>query len=511
MHPSIEMELPDLQQARISSGAVAALIDRSDPAGASRLATEHLSSALCDLGLTLEARGKLSEAVKYLQDGLNVCPANEAAFHNLAGTLLSHRMLRAENLDSLARFVQANRNRFPWVAKYDGILVSPRFLNLEFVAGKCNLKCRMCGGTNAPSHPNRLSYLTAEDLDRLLEAMPTVGGLTLSSGDSDPLMHPEWERVMAVAVKHRVGLDVFTNGHPLSERMCRQMIASQVVNMLNFSIDAATPETYQRIRGAPLDRLLRKIEMLLAMKRDAKALRPFLSFSFVAMADNIEELPAFVRLARRMQGYRVFVEYLSGWEGGAGGNHEAKENPRWAEAVREAQREAEGESFALILPPQLAVSASARPRPVAVGEPGTAHGEAKPATLPSQDEPAALSDETSPEQQLPWCSWLRGAWVNMDGSLDPCCMIHGVVDMGSIHDGPLMENKKWLRVKGLLREGKVLDACQGASNCLYVQQQRVAGKRLRIMTREELGPVHLDAHRSGGHVISLPVLEASVA
>ena len=36
-------------------------------------------------------------------------------------------------------------------------------LNLEFVSGKCNLKCRMCLGSNSESHTNRLSYLTAAD------------------------------------------------------------------------------------------------------------------------------------------------------------------------------------------------------------------------------------------------------------------------------------------------------------------------------------------------------------
>ncbi len=72
----------------------------------------------------------------------------------------------------------------------------PKFLNLEFVKGKCNLKCRMCIGTNAPGHPNTLTYMKPDDFRRTLAAAPTISAVTLSSGDSDPLLHPKFDEII---------------------------------------------------------------------------------------------------------------------------------------------------------------------------------------------------------------------------------------------------------------------------------------------------------------------------
>lgn len=280
----------------------------------------------------------------------------------------------------------------------------------------------------------RLSFLSAEAFERFLAAASTVAGLTLSSGDSDPLLHPRIEEIIDVARRHDTTLDIYTNGHPLNERKCHALVDSRIVKMINFSIDAATPETYRAIRGENLARPIANIEMLQLVKRASGEGRmdPWVSMSFVAMADNVAELPDFVALAHRLEARRVLVEDLGGWKDGAGGNRSAADDPRCYDHVAEACRRAADAGLELALPERL------KPRPVTSKV--TVAGKATvfaPASIADTGEPSADSS-----QRLACCGWIRGVWVEMDGRIEPCCLVHNVADMGNINDGPLFTNEK---------------------------------------------------------------------
>jgi MoaA/NifB/PqqE/SkfB family radical SAM enzyme len=188
------------------------------------------------------------------------------------------------------------------------------------------------------------------------------------------------------------------------------------------------------------------------MKKELGKDRPWVSISFVAMADNIQELPQFVELAGKLGAGRVFVEDLSGWDGRDSENKPASENPGWLDYAEQARRLGSELGIALQLPqrfmPELKPDSSAR------------HA---------------------------CCSWIQGVSVNRDGGIGPCCMIHGTVDMGNILDGPLMQNEKYAKIKELLLGGRVLPQCAKQANCIYVQQQKAAGIPLRIVPAREVG------------------------
>ncbi|MFQ5424344.1 MAG: radical SAM protein [Phycisphaerae bacterium] len=462
---------PDFEHLHVTDAVVREQVAAGRPTDAVQSAHDRIATGLADLSVVQMAAGNLGGAVKNLQDALTLSPGNRPAFHNLVATMLSHGMLAGAGLQSIRSHLIRHRPRYPWMQDYRSILYMPRWLNLEFVLGKCNLKCRMCLGRQSPSYPDRLSYLSADDLGALLAAAPTVGAITLSSGDSDPLLHPQIDRVIDIAQQRSVMLDIFTNGQPLGPRTSRKIVESQAVNMVNFSIDAATAETYATIRGGDLGRVLKKIEMLQEMKREGDRKQPHVSMSFVAMRDNIHELPDFVRTAVRLGAMRVFVEDLIGWEDGANGNHPASDHPEWSAFVREARRLA-GEARMLLQLPERMLGETAGV-PAAVKE----------------DDGTSACRATG----LTCCGWIDAVYVNQNGRLDPCCLIHGVADMGCVHDGPVHENRKYRQVKELLLSGKVFDRCAGQRMCQYVQQQHAAGIPLQFMTRADLGDLHPDA------------------
>ena len=450
-------------------------LDAGQAAPALETANRRLSASFSDLGLAYAANGKLPEAIKALQDGFNACPTSQSAFHNLLHVLLKHRQLRDTNYKSLLDFFNRNNGQIPWLIEYLPVLVMPTFLNLEFVAGKCNLRCRMCQGSRAHTPESKLVALSPAMFRKILEVAPTLEGCTLSSGDADPLLHPDFSEILDIAREKRSGLDLFTNGQALTTALSRKLVDSQAVRMINFSIDAATPETYRRIRGGDFLRLLKRIEILAKMRQDSGRPLPWLSFSFVAMADNIAELPQFVELAQQLGATRVFVEDLMGWPADSTENRPALDHPQCRQIVSAAAQKAADLKIEFVAPKMLLSSAAPSP-----SAPSAHPGDA--VLAPPLTGQAAAA--------LPHCGWVYGMWVNMDGSYNPCCMLGKVVDMGTVEDGPLYNNAKFSTVKKLLVEGKVFKQCCSQGNCVYVQQQKGKGHPLRIITRDELGELY---------------------
>ncbi len=508
---------PDLTKYRIADPDVARLIGAGQGPQALAVAHRNLlevqrrgsagggavsvrtqgAAAMSDLACALLRCGQAEPAKKALDEALRLAPASVFAFHNMTALLLQHGQLKGPNLQVIISHLLRLDGSAEWTDAYRPVTWLPTFLNLEFVKGKCNLKCRMCIGTNAPGHPDRLSYMTPQDFRRALEAAPTIRAVTLSSGNSDPLLHPKLDEIIDAAREHGVLLDIFTNGLPLGERTCRRIVESSAVGMINFSIDAATAETYRRIRGGNFERLHRNLRMLGDMKSQSGRELPLLSLSFVAMADNIEELPAFVEMGVTHGARRVFVEDLLGWLSDHGGNRPATDNPRCHEYVREARRLADEAGLSLQLPERLR---NLEPRAARASSPGTP---AEPGALDVL-ETAQFTEKEPQRGSYRCCSWLNGVWVDEDGTLQPCCMVHGAADMGSTADGPLHANSKYNRVKSLLDEGKVFRQCAGKTMCGYVQQQKAQGRDLRFITREDLGELDRSSPRDAR--VSLPIL-----
>jgi MoaA/NifB/PqqE/SkfB family radical SAM enzyme len=489
------MPRPDLHESTICNEQVAQCLETGNTAQAVQLASVQTSQALSELGVAQVAGGQIKEGLDTLQKAVQIAPQNEGAFRNLVSSLLRTGMLKDANLNNLANFLARHYHDLPWAPSYAQLMVAPCRLNIQLVGGKCNLKCRMCRGTRSGSYPDKLTYLEPEVFARMLESSPTVSGVTFSAGDSDPLLHPHLDQIINTAAAHRVVFDLFTNGHALSARLCRQIVESQSVAGINFSIDAATPETYQRIRGASFDRVVAKMRMFSEMRASKGSRLPNLSLSFVGMADNIEELPAFVDLAEGLGAYRVYLENLQGWPEDDAENRPAQENPKWAEAIREAHRRTVGTQVMLEVAGPLRTAldhgqqddAACSMQDSAVEGATELEGISKSGETQVVD-PAAMTmaeieqaKEQSQQSTLGYCPWLHGAWVHDDGSLHPCCLVTHAVDLGNLTAGPVFDNEPYVQFKLKLADGAILPQCMKVKGCPYVDQLRTSGQRIQFI------------------------------
>lgn len=181
----------------------------------------------------------------------------------------------------------------------------PRVLSLD-VDPSCNLWCRQC-------RPRRIRLDAGELIercalaDRILDAfLPGLEVLSCSSvgdGIASPVGQHVWER-LAGDCPDGLAIRLCTNGILLPLFCARFQELVGRIRFLHISIDAATAETYQRLRRGAMWR-----ELLVGL-RLAKRLRTIgtlreLIFNFACQAENFREMPAFVGLAREYSATRV--------------------------------------------------------------------------------------------------------------------------------------------------------------------------------------------------------------
>ncbi len=90
-----------------------------------------------------------------------------------------------------------------------------------------------------------------------------------------------------------------TNGLLLT-REIREKILSNKISNISFSLDAATAETYKKIRHHDFGGVIRNIKDLVN-ERNARGLKvPVISINMTLMRENIKEVPEFIRLAKQL-------------------------------------------------------------------------------------------------------------------------------------------------------------------------------------------------------------------
>lgn len=170
------------------------------------------------------------------------------------------------------------------------------------VSNRCNYRCIMC----MEWRREKESDLPPESIERLGDILPFAKSLYVTGGE--PLMYPHLDMLFETARRAECGLTMVTNGALLTDRNIERILRNGLFRV-KFSLDAATQQTYSKIRGGNLNKVLRNISRLAEAKRANNISWPMLEVGFVAMRSNIMELPKFVAMAAKVGINHVNVSY----------------------------------------------------------------------------------------------------------------------------------------------------------------------------------------------------------
>jgi len=173
----------------------------------------------------------------------------------------------------------------------------PIHLDIE-LNPSCNLRCPMCV-ISAEENPkaSKKYWMCFDHYKKLIDEGVANGLMSLQLNNiNEPLIRRDIPEFVAYARKAGV-LDVMmsTNGTLLTEELSEQLIKAGLTK-LSFSIDAITPETYDKIRvGGKYDKVLKNLFDFLAVRKRLDYRTPLLKVTFVKSPLNAHELDEFVK------------------------------------------------------------------------------------------------------------------------------------------------------------------------------------------------------------------------
>ncbi|MFN8535123.1 MAG: radical SAM protein [Dehalococcoidia bacterium] len=200
------------------------------------------------------------------------------------------RMVAAGALDDRPVFV-------PW---------TQRSLYVE-VTNRCNSLCVHCPRTFNGLHWDR--DLTIAEFVAVTDQLPDLERIVLH-GLGEPLLNPQLFEMIALLKARGVRVVFNSNAIALSARL-RQRVVQSGLDEYRVSFDAATPETYAKIRGVPgFGKAVHNVRALLALKQSLGATTPHVSLWFVTIRENVQELADFVRLAAEIGAPEIHIQRL---------------------------------------------------------------------------------------------------------------------------------------------------------------------------------------------------------
>ncbi|HAZ10984.1 MAG: hypothetical protein A2047_00390 [Omnitrophica bacterium GWA2_41_15] len=106
-----------------------------------------------------------------------------------------------------------------------------------------------------------------------------------------------------------------TNGALFTEKTIKYMVDCNVVDVISFSLDAATEKTYKRIRSADFNKIINNIKILIGYRneknKDKPLLRPLILMNFCIFKQNVMEVPDYVLLAHKLGADGVDFSHLN--------------------------------------------------------------------------------------------------------------------------------------------------------------------------------------------------------
>ncbi|MGS2619018.1 radical SAM/SPASM domain-containing protein [Micromonospora sp. LZ34] len=185
----------------------------------------------------------------------------------------------------------------------------PSHLQLE-VTSACNLRCVMCLVRYRPPVNKLAGALRPELFHRLVGEVPGLSRLTLQ-GLGEPLLSPYLMEMIRTAVARRITVGFNTNATLLSRRRAKELVDSGV-DWLHVSLDGAGAAAYEAVRdGADFATVVANLAGLVQVRRATGSATPWIRVVFVAMRDNVAELPDLVRLLARIGVDELHVQNLS--------------------------------------------------------------------------------------------------------------------------------------------------------------------------------------------------------
>lgn len=216
----------------------------------------------------------------------------------------------------LAESIRAGKNRY----QYDHVVskqlpaispTTPYHIQIE-TSRVCNLRCKMCEYSYME---NKGDVMDLPTFQKILGRFPALMSVDIT-GIGEAFCNPHFLDIVEFAKSRGIYVGFVNNGNLMTEERMDAVI-EMGVDLVQFSVDAATKETHESIRRhSKFDRVTDRIAKLCEKVEASGKSKPVVHMNFTMSRENFHETRDFVGLAKSLGVREVSFRFMTVFEGG---------------------------------------------------------------------------------------------------------------------------------------------------------------------------------------------------
>jgi radical SAM protein with 4Fe4S-binding SPASM domain len=170
----------------------------------------------------------------------------------------------------------------------------PMMCVLSFVY-VCNAKCPNCPYTNSKIRAEyKDSPYMEEDIFKIIvDQCGAHNAWIRISGGGEPMLHPKAVELLEYAKEKGARIGLITNGSRFTEESSLRLLEASI-DMIEFSVDAADPESYSQVRkGLNWETLLKNIRRMVSLRNSLKSKTKIIASGINQIGIDIETVAKF--------------------------------------------------------------------------------------------------------------------------------------------------------------------------------------------------------------------------
>ena len=187
----------------------------------------------------------------------------------------------------------------------------PMIQNIEST-NACGMNCIMCPRKHMK---RKVGFIDVALFEKIVNQLEENSRLCLHHF-GDPLLHPKIGELIKICAKYKIKSSLSTNPSSLTEEKVREILDAGL-DILHISLDGATKETYEKIRGkARYEDALKGIQTFLEMKKQGNYKKPYTKIAIIKMKETENEIEVFKNKWKNEKGIdEVQVKEFITWDG----------------------------------------------------------------------------------------------------------------------------------------------------------------------------------------------------
>lgn len=154
----------------------------------------------------------------------------------------------------------------------------PSCIEVE-VTTKCGLKCIMCEHSYWKEPSIDMSF---EQFKSIVDQFPTLAWIGLT-GIGESFLNPDFMKMLRYVKSKSITVELYDNFNFTTKDMIKELV-DLGVERIYVSLDAATKETYKKIRvGANFEKVIENVKTLLEYKERKKSISKQIGFSLYSI------------------------------------------------------------------------------------------------------------------------------------------------------------------------------------------------------------------------------------